>query len=148
MLAAGLTPAVRDRLTEAVPALSGRVILVADFAALQARNQLPQVTPAAVVLPVGMRGGALTAVMGAFRQVVARRVGIILIARVPEQAKARGTDDIELLAEAVLDAVLGWTPDPSTPGVLRLEAGNLRSPAPGTLLYDITFVLDDQFETA
>lgn len=143
-----LTGAVRDRLLAEVPALAGRVMLAADFAALVARNQLPQATPAAAVLPVGMRGGAITAVMSDFRQIVARRVGIVLILRATDQAKAKGTTDIEALAEAAFAAVAGWTPDETTPGVMRLETGELRSIAGGTLLYDLTFVLDDQVETA
>ncbi|EPX84572.1 hypothetical protein ruthe_02117 [Rubellimicrobium thermophilum DSM 16684] len=138
-----LTSAIRDRLQAQVPPLAGRTMLAADFAALVARNALPQVTPAAAVLPLGMRGGAGAAVMGQVRQAVTRRIGVVLILRAPDPAQARGTIDIETLAEAAQAALSGWTPDDGTPGVLRLDAGELRSLAGGVLLYELSFVLDD-----
>jgi hypothetical protein len=142
-----LAAAVRDRLLSEVEDLGGRVIPALDFAAMLARRQLPQVTPAAAVLPLGMRGGAVTATFGRFRQLVARRVAVVLVLRAPEPASARGTADLEALAEAVFAALAGWTPDDTTPGVVRLETGDLRSLEGGTLLYDLQFILDDTVDT-
>lgn len=142
-----LAAAVRTRLAAEVPGLGGRVIGAADLAVLTAQNRLPQVTPAAAVVPLGMRGGAVTAVMSRFRQIVARRVGVVLVWRAPDPATVRAADDVEALAEAVVAALAGWTPDAETPGVLRLEDGALVALTGGTIRYDLVFVLDDQEET-
>jgi hypothetical protein len=143
-----LCAAVIDRLDSEVPDLSGRLMRAADFAGLLARNALPQVTPAAAVLPLGMRGGPVVASLATFRQVVTRRVAVVLVLRAPDQPGSRAGGDIEALAEAVLAALSGWTPDDTTPGVLRLEAAELRSLAGGTLIYDLSFALDDRAETS
>lgn len=142
-----LAAAIRDRLRTQVPALGQRVLGAGDFAALVARSQLPQVTPAAAVLPLGLRGGETAADYSRFRQIVTRRVAVVLVVRLPDQVGARAPDDIEALAEAVVAALAGWTPAETTPGVLRLEAGELRSVAGGTLVYDLTFALHDAVET-
>ena len=138
-----LAAAVRARLEAAVPELAGRLSGAADLQLVTAQNRLPQVGPAAVVLPLGMRGGPVAAVFGAFRQIVTRRVGVLLVARAPEPATLRGADALEELAEAVLAALAGWTPDETTPGVLRLETADLRGLAGGALIFEMAFALDD-----
>lgn len=142
-----LAEAVRQRLVAEVADLGGRVMPALDLAALIARNQLPQVTPAAAVLPLGIGGGAVVATFGQFRQIVTRRVGVLIVLRAPEPATARGTSDVEALAEAITAALAGWTPDQTTPGVLRLEAGELRSLQGGAILYDLRFAIDDAVNT-
>lgn len=142
-----LAEAVRDRLLAEVAELGGRVIRALDLAAMIARNQLPQVTPAAAVLPLGIGGGAVTATFGQFRQIVTRRIGVLIVLRAPEPAAARGAADIEALAEAITRALAGWTPDQTTPGVLRLEAAELRSLEGGAILYDLRFAIDDAVNT-
>lgn len=143
-----LAEAVRQRLAAEVGDLGGRVMPALDLAALIARNQLPQVTPAAAVLPLGIGGGEVVATLGQFRQIVTRRVGVLVVLRAPEPATARGTADVEELAEAITQALAGWTPDQTTPGVLRLEAAELRSLQGGAILYDLRFAIDDTVNTA
>jgi hypothetical protein len=142
-----LAAAVRTRLAAEVGALAGRVLAATDLAALMARGELPQVTPAAVVLPLGLRGGETVATFGHFRQAVTRRVGVLLVVRAPQPATARAAGDVEALAEDVLAALLGWSPAAETPGVLRLEGARLSALAGGAVLYDLAFALADAIET-
>jgi len=141
-----LAAAVRARLEAGVADLAGRVLGAADMQRLIAQNRLPQVTPAAVVMPLGAQGGPVVAVMGAFRQIVVRRVGVAIVLRAPGGAEARRTDDIEALAEAVLAALAGWTPEETTPGVMRLEGSEVMAREGGTLVAEMVFALDDAEE--
>lgn len=138
-----LAAALRARLAAEVPALASRVAGAADLQRLLAENRLPQAGLSAVVIPGGMRGGPMTAVLGAFRQIVVRRAAVLLVARAPDPATGRAADELEALAEATVAALAGWTPDETTPGVLRLESAALRALPGGTLLYELLFALDD-----
>jgi len=137
-----LAAAVRARIEAGVAALSGRVAGAADLQRLMATSSLPQVTPAAVVLPLGASGGPVTALLGGFRQIVTRKVGVVIVLRAPGGAESRRSDDIEELAEAVMAELAGWTPDEATPGVLRLEAWEIAAREGGVLAAEMVFAIE------
>ncbi|MES2754882.1 MAG: hypothetical protein V4659_09480 [Pseudomonadota bacterium] len=127
-----------------VTALAGRVQSAAKLAELQVRNQMPQVTPAAYVIPSGLRGGAADAATGLFRQAIDRMISIILFVRLAGDGMgAAATAALEPLIDAVIDRIAGWAPDDAT-GVFRLGRGELIAFAAGMATYQLDFILDDQ----
>ncbi|PZU56094.1 MAG: hypothetical protein DI547_17285, partial [Sphingobium sp.] len=94
--------AVRDRLAD-VTALAGRIEPAARLSDMMARNQLPQVTPAAFVLPLGLRGGRADAAAGLFRQALTETLGVVLFVRSAGDATgARATEQLVPLRNAVI----------------------------------------------
>lgn len=131
------------RLEASVPALVGRTEGAMQFADLMKRNALPQATPAAFVLPLGLIGGAADAATGAFTQMVDQAVGVVLVIRSFDRTGARAADPLEALIADVLAALLGWGPDTAV-GVLRLARGGIISMASGAVVYQLDFALADQ----
>lgn len=134
---------IADRLA-AIPALSNRVQGAAKLAELQARNQVPQYSPAAYVIGSGLRGGAADATAGMFRQAIDRMVSIILFVRLAGDATG-GAAAVELdqLVEDVVTRIAGWAPDEAI-GVWRLGRGELIAFSGGLATYQLDFILDDQ----
>lgn len=140
--------ALTDRLAT-VATLHGRIFGAARFAQVLASNQLPQVCPAAFVLPLGLRGGAATAVTGLFRQSLDRLVGVVLVVRnVADATGAAAYAELEPLVEAVISAVAGWSPDADALGTFVLTRGELVSVAAGTITYQLDFAIEDQLRIA
>lgn len=141
--------AVRDRLS-GIDALGGRIQPGASLAELMARNQAPQTCPAAFVLPLGIRGGTVTAMAGAFAQDIVETLGIVLFLRAAGDATGGSlTDRLTPLRNAVIRAIVGWEPqsdwlEGESVGVFRLARGELMSLSAGLLTYQIDFALDDQ----
>lgn len=135
--------AVRGRIAERVPALAGRIEGAAAFADLMARNQLPQHTPAAHVLPLGLQGGPATIATGLYRQDVSEIVAVLITLRTASATGGAALPDLDALVEAVIAAVVGWGPEAAV-GVFALRQGALVSVSAGTLVYQIDFVLQDQ----
>jgi len=131
------------RLKEQVPDLGGRVAGAAALAQMMAQNGLPQVTPAAHVLPTGIMGGRETAQTGMYRQEIERLFAIVLSVRSHDGSGSRALGTVEALIEAVVLALAGWTPDPATGG-FRLKRVALARFAEGMAVYEITVGLPDQ----
>ncbi|RIA44046.1 hypothetical protein DFR49_2282 [Hephaestia caeni] len=137
--------AVMDRVALAAPVLAGRVHSAAKLSEVMQRNQLPQVTPAAFVLPLGLQGGAADAVTGLYRQSVSHVVGVLLAVRAAGDATgAAGLATLDPLIDAVVGGIAGWTPDDDTIGVFTLSRGELLSLSAGTLTYQLDFAIEDQ----
>ncbi len=134
---------VMTRLKALVPGLARRVEGAADFAELMRRNALPQQTPAAHVLPLGLQGGREDAIAGAFRQDVVEVVGVLLTLRTFSQTGAATLPELNLLIRDVINAVAGWGPAEAV-GVFRLARGHLVTMSAGTIVYQIEFSISDQ----
>jgi hypothetical protein len=126
---------VEARLIAACPVLTGRVGTALQLADAMARNALPQITPAAFILPLGLRGGAANAAAGLYRQAIDRFLGVVLVVR-------SAADPLGQIA-----AIAGWAPDEAI-GVYRLTRGELVSLAGGVATYQLDFALDDQLRIA
>lgn len=134
---------VIDRLDARVAALRGRVSGAAELADMMRRNALPQVTPAAHVLPAGIQAGRDQAATGLYIQSVDRAIAVVVTVRSHDASGARALGELDTLIDEVITALAGWGPDGAM-GVFRL----MRVPPPdiaaGTLVQEISFVLPDQ----
>lgn len=136
--------AVADRLKAQVPDLNSRVEDAASFAELMRSNKLSSAPVAAYVLPLGLLGGKADAAAGAFTQVMAESVGVILVIRGADPQGQRALDKARPLIMACVEALAGWTPDEATLGVFELKRGALLSMQRGTFVYQIDFAINDQ----
>ncbi len=134
---------VITRLEAKVSDLTGRVQGAADFADLMRRNQLPQVTPAAHVLSIGMTGGHGESSTGFFTQIFEQVIGVVLTIRSHSATGDRVLDDAETLIMDVIQAIVGWGPNDEI-GVFRLARAGLVSMQDGTLVYQLDFSITDQ----
>ncbi len=132
-----------QRLKERVPDLSNRVEGALSLADLMAQGRLPEVTPAANVIQVGLVGKAPDAVAGLFRQAFDEVFGVVLTFRNNTPTARKGFDRVEEIKRAVIEAVCGWTPE-GTLGVFSLARGTQVSFSAGTLVYQIDFAVGDQ----
>lgn len=141
-----LMPQVAARLETEIPALAKRVFGAAQLSGLMARNALPQVTPAAFVLPLGLGVlGSPDAGASAWTQMVDERIGVVLVIRVHGDATGgSGLADLAQLVEAVLAALAGWDPGDTITGVLRFTGSNLTSLSAGTIVYELNFAIENQ----
>jgi hypothetical protein len=133
--------AVKARLSDAVPALR-TVEGAANMAALMASNGLPQQTPAAHVVTLGIQGGDEEAMAGAFIQSVTEVVGVIVTWRMVVQTD-RAVADVETLIDAITQAVAGWEPEGAM-APFRLLRGQLVTMNKGTLVYQLDFAIPNQ----
>lgn len=139
-----LVAAVKARLEAEVGGLAKRVQEAAELSELVRRNQLPQATPAAFVLPLGLRGGGADAATGSFRQAVDETVGVLLVVRSAGDATgARSLPAIDALIEETVGALAGWAPDDQI-GVFRVARGALVSLREGAIIYQLDFTIEDQ----
>lgn len=138
-----LVAEVMARIGTQVPDLAGRVDGAIAFADLMRRNALPQQTPAAHVLPLGLQGGGAEVVTGLFRQDVAEVVGVLLTLRSFTQTGSGALPELGQLIRAVIDAIAGWGPDAAI-GVFRLRQGHLVNMSAGTIVYQLEFSISDQ----
>lgn len=140
---------VKERLA-AVSELTGRIQPGASLSELMARNMAPQACPAAFILPLGIRGGSVTAMSGFFAQDMIETLGIILFLRsAGDVTGGKMADQLTPLRNEVIRAIAGWSPqsdwlEDDTVGVFRLERGQLVSLSGGLLIYQIEFGLEDQ----
>lgn len=132
-----------QRLKERVPEFSNRVEGALNLAELMAQGGLPQTTPAANVLSVGLQGGAPDAAAGLFRQPYDEVFGVVLTFRSNTPTGKRAFERAEEIKRAVIKAVTGWSP-PGVLGVFRLARGTLVNFSAGTLVYQIDFAIGDQ----
>lgn len=135
--------AVIARLKSEVSDLSGRVEGAADFAELMRRNALPQATPAAHVLPLGLQGGQANTAAGAFVQDLRETIGVMLTFRTNDRTGSAALAKVRVHIQAVIDAICGWAPSGET-GVFALTRGSLINMSAGTLVYQLEFTITDQ----
>ncbi|MEJ0012793.1 MAG: hypothetical protein WDM94_09245 [Bauldia sp.] len=136
---------VVTRLGTEVDALTKRIEGAAELTELVRKNELPNVTPWAFVIPLGLmprsQGDAAT---GVFTQGVDELIGVVLIVRSSGDAKGgKALTPIDALIEAVLPALLGWAPDAAI-GVLRLVRGAMVGLVAGAATYQLDFALQRQ----
>jgi hypothetical protein len=137
-----------DPLVATVPALAGRVHSAAKLSELMRNNALPQVCPAAFVLPLGLRGGRADVVTGLFRQEIEWLEGVLLVVRAAGDATgARAKAELRPLIRAVIMAIAG-TAGPDDFGTWVVRKGELASLFAGTLTYQLDFAIDDQLRIA
>ena len=133
--------AVKARLSDAVPALR-TVEGAANLAALMASNGLPQQTPAAHVVTLGIQGGDEEAMAGAYIQSVTEVVVVIVTWRMVVQTD-RAVADVEMLIDEITQAVAGWEPEGAM-APFRLLRGQLVTMNKGTLVYQLDFAIPNQ----
>lgn len=134
---------VVEGLRERVPAFSGRVEGAADYAELLRTNRLPQVTPAAYVLPLGLQGQPGNASAGAFTQIIGENIGVLIMMRTTDASYDRQDLTLDSLVVAVLRALSG-RPAGAQIGILEMRRGNLVSMRQGMLVYQLDFSINDQ----
>lgn len=135
---------VATRISDAVPALKDRMDQVAALAALTAEGALPQREIAGFVVPLGFddRGGQSAS--GAYTQMLAETLGVILCVKALGDAKAkRAMTTIDTLVGDVMNAVAGWGPADAV-GVFTATRGRLVSVTKGLVIYQLDFTLLDQ----
>lgn len=131
----------------AVTGLAG-IEEAADLAALIAAKQLPQRSPWAYVLPLGFNGGQPDVVSGMYRQPFEPVIGVVLVIRALDDAKARkALATIDQLEQDILAEICGWAPVGAI-GVFRALRGRLVSVAGGLVIYQIEFALQNQLRIA
>lgn len=134
---------VISRLDAQVSDLSGRIEGAVQFADLMRRKALPQVTPAAYVLPLGLRGGRPEASAGAFLQDFDEMIAVMLVLRSHDRTGGRKLPELDDLITATVNAICGWGPA-TAPGVFVLGRGSIVSMNAGTIVYQLEFALSDQ----
>ncbi|MGB3165637.1 MAG: hypothetical protein WBA68_02560 [Alteraurantiacibacter sp.] len=137
---------VADRLQAEIEAFASdtRIGNAAQFSTLVEKNQTPQVTPAAFVLPGPLQGGQAQAMTGAFVQNFSETVIVVLFVKVAGDARGgRAIDEITPLIRQVVEAVAGWAPEDAV-GVFTLANGELVGSQRGHLIYQLNFALNDQ----
>ncbi len=131
-----------------IAALKGRIHGSAKLEELVRNQQLPQVTPAAFTLPLGIMGGDADAASGLYRQQVVWVEGVVLVVRTAGDATgAAGLQQLRPLIHQTIQAIAGLD-DPDMPGVWRLVKGELFNLQAGTLTYQLDFAIDDQLRIA
>jgi hypothetical protein len=127
-----------------VTGLTGRVEGAAELSALVKSGNLPQQTPAAFVLPLGLRGGQWEVSTGIFRQAYEETVSIVLVLESPSDATgAKALPEINDLIWGIVEKIAGWAPAEAV-SVFRLVRGALVSMSAGTLIYQLDFALQNQ----
>ncbi len=134
---------VITRLKSRAPVFGGRIEGAMELADLMQRKALPQVTPAAHVVPLGMQGGSPNSANMFFTQEFDEAVGVLITLRTYSQTGAKSADLLETAKQEVLSALCGWGPDTAV-GVFRLLRGQLVSMETGTVVYQIDVALMDQ----
>lgn len=132
-----------ERLKERVPDLSNRVEGALSLADLMAQGRLPETTPAANVIQVGLVGKPADSAAGLFRQGFDEVFGVVLTFRNNTPTARKGFDRVEEIKRAVIEAVCGWSPD-GVLGTFSLARGTQVSFSAGTLVYQIDFAIGDQ----
>ena len=136
-----LVEALKNRLRDEVGALRS-VEGAASMAALMQANGLPQQTPAAHVVTLGMQGGNEEASAGAFVQTYQEVLGVIVTWRTVVNSD-RTVTDVEELIRTIVEAVAGWVPEGAM-APFKLQRGQLVTMTKGTLVYQLDFSIADQ----
>ena len=131
------------RLKARVPDLGNRVAGAAEFAALTATGALPQVTPAAHVIPTGISGAKQAPQMGLYVQGIERLFSVVLTMRASDASASRSLGAASDLVEDIINALAGWELGGRI-GVMTFRRAALVSASKGALSYELSFSLSDQ----
>lgn len=132
-----------ERLKSDVSAFGGRIEGAAALAPLVAENRIPEQTPAAFVIPLGLDAGAADSMTGFHRQMMRLSWGVLIV--ISYAGDATGQDmmpGIDDLADQVRSSLTGF--QPGEDGVLELKRERLVRLDAGTLFYQIDFAIDEQ----
>ncbi|WP_322895179.1 MULTISPECIES: hypothetical protein [unclassified Yoonia] len=135
--------AVITRLKAEVPFLQQRVDGAAQFTELVASGKLAPVTPAAHVIPVGLRGGNPDVASGLFRQLFTQTVAVALTLRGQDPNGRRALQGLDAHLMEIITALAGWAPDDEV-GVFRFVSGRVALISRGDFVYELTFSIEDQ----
>jgi len=140
-----LVDLVATRLSTEIAALTARVAQAAELSELVKRGQLPQAQASAFVLPLGLRAlSEADAAAGAFTQMLAEIIGVLLVVRHQGDATgAKALPTIDELVAACLATMCGWTPEAGG-FAFALARGELVSAEAGLVIYQIDFTLQRQ----
>ena len=114
-----------------------------DLTRLLQSKGLPGEGPAAFVVPVGLRGGAVQDATGLFVQNTDETIGVVVVFRNVEAGARGAADPVKPVIDAVIAALAGWGPE-GAQDVFRLLRGAVVNFAPGSLVYQIDFAIGDQ----
>lgn len=135
---------VAEILKTEVPDLRGRVEGALQLAPLIEQNALPQVTPAAFVIPAGVDGGAVDLATGSYRQRIGMAVAVVIVLRAAGGPKAtRAIDPLDALIWQIIKCLAGREIGDAL-GVLTLRRAFLVTMRNGAPVYQIEFSLSDQ----
>lgn len=137
------------RISTLVPQLAKRVETAAELSELVKRKALPQASPFAFVLPLGLQArNEGEAGAGAFVQNVDEAFAVVLFVRAAgDITGGRALPSIDVLVWAVIEAVCGWgppEPEDRAVGVFHLRRGQLLSAEAGAVIYQLDFGLQQQ----
>lgn len=119
----------------------------AELSALVQGGRAPNRTPAAFVIPVGLRATPPSAAAGLFRQVYSETIGVVIVQTTAGDARgAAGVMPVHGLRQQVIECLAGWGPGGF--GVLELVRGSLVSLQAGTIIYQIDFSIPQQLRIA
>lgn len=133
------------RIAAQVMALRSRVDEAAELSELVRRKALPQASPYAFVLPLGLHARDQgDAGAGAFTQIIDEVFAVVLFVRASgDLTGGRALPGIDTLVWAVIETVCGWGPEDAI-GVFHLRRGQLLSAEAGAVIYQIDFGLQQQ----
>lgn len=135
---------IAARVKSEVPALNDRVEYVAELAALVSSGALPSHSVCAYVVPLGLDDQGGDSATGMYIQSVQESFGVVICIQARGDAKSqKAVPAIDVLSEAVIEALAGWSPD-NGPGVLRVMRGRMVSVLAGLVIYQIDFALMTQ----
>ncbi|WP_018935654.1 MULTISPECIES: hypothetical protein [unclassified Thioalkalivibrio] len=126
--------ALVDRLNAECPALAGRARLLRDLSEVE---NVDGELPAAFVLRSNDTAAQADGVAGMVRQARTRTVAVLLMADPPQEAG----EPMEALRTEVLEALLGWQPDPAIQ--LEYAGGEAQAPQAGIDRWQDTFRYTD-----
>lgn len=106
-----LVDAVIDRLKLLPATVLRSVDGIADMQALMAANRLPQVTPAAHVVPAGMQAVPPQDVAGGYIQQVTEVVGVVVTLRGNDTQGKAALPRLREIIDAIMTQLCGWEPD-------------------------------------
>lgn len=138
---------VAARLQSLVPTHLRKIEGAVDMMALMKAGALPQVTPAAHVVPAGLRGGQRRDAAGAFVQDYEEVVGVTITIRGNDPEGKRALVRVSSIVGAVVGAVCGWAPDQAA-GDFRLLRGQVARMDAEALVYLIEFAIPLQLRSA
>lgn len=134
-----------DRIESNVAALAGRTQTAAELSELIRRKALPQASPFAFVLPLGLAAqGHGEAGAHHFTQAVDETFAVVLFARASgDLTGGKALPGIDALVWSIIGAVCGWGPENAI-GVFHLRRGQLLSAEAGAVIYQLDFGLREQ----
>ncbi|MEX0971524.1 MAG: hypothetical protein WD046_13885 [Paracoccaceae bacterium] len=134
------------RLKAQVASFQSRIEAVADLSSLVKGGRLPNRTPSAYVLPLGLQALAADIVAGMYRQGMSETFGVVIITNAANDARgAAGVPDVTGLRDQVIAALAGWG---SGAVVLEVLRGRLVSLNAGMIIYQLEFKTTFQIRIA